>query len=232
MTVGRVGGPIVMMVTDGVRLAARLSIPVSPPAMTAALVDQIRCAAEAGVDLIQIREPRLHDAALTVLVRAALQATRGTEARILVNGRPDIAIATGAQGVHLPAKGLPAARVRKLMPRPAVVGVSVHAPAPDVSPDAADYLVFGAVFQTRSKPRGHAVAGLTGLGATTASTTLPVLAIGGVSISRLHEIADAGAAGIAAIDLFLPEPAGPTRQSLRKIVESVREAFDSAWGVS
>jgi thiamine-phosphate pyrophosphorylase len=191
------------------------------------LLDRIRLAAEAGVDLIQIRERDLPDAALVALVRSAVAVSRGTRARVLVNDRTDVAIAAGAAGVHLRGDSLAAPRVRSIAPDGFLIGRSVHSLDDVASAEedgGCDYLLFGTVFASEGKPDGHPIAGIDALRAACKRASVPVLAIGGVDVPAAREIAATGAAGVAAIGLFMaPESAA----EMRARVESVRRAFDT-----
>ncbi len=190
--------PVLCLVTDRQRLAA------STADAEDRLVECVGAAARAGIDLIQVRERDLEGGALTRLVRRCVEAVRGTRARVLVNDRIDVALAAGAHGVHLPGHGVPAARVRPIVPRGFLIGRSVHhasEAARVVEEGGLDYLVFGMVFATSSKA-GVAPAGVEGLAAAAAAVPLPVLAIGGITASRAAEIARCGAAGVAAIAMF------------------------------
>src|SRR5262245_50581671 len=143
-----------------------------------ALVATVASAASAGVDLIQIRERDLDARALTRLVTRCLDATRRTRARVLVNARDDVALTAGAHGVHLRGDSMPASRVRAIVPVGFMIGRSVHDvdEAVRVTEDGGlDYLMFGAVFSTASKP-GVTAAGIRVLTEVVESTTLPVLA--------------------------------------------------------
>ncbi len=123
--------PIVMLVTNRARLAERVgAAPNDLESVTPHLLSQIESAAAAGVTVIQLREPDLEARALARLTRAAMRVIEGTEASLVVNGRVDVALAAGAHGVHLPERGLPSDRVRALLPQPALVGASIHAPVP------------------------------------------------------------------------------------------------------
>jgi thiamine-phosphate diphosphorylase len=221
--------PIVALVTHGERLAARRQW--RPEEIESRLVAQVRAAALAGVDLVQVRELDLETDALVRLVERAVAAVRGTEARIVVNDRYDVARAAGAHGIHLRGDSYPAARVRSGAPPGFLIGRSVHDPdeaAAVVQAGGIDYLVFGTVFQTASKPAGHVPAGLEGLVAVVrAAGRVPVLAIGGVSVESAPRLALAGAAGLAAIGLFLPGEVGAGR-TIADTVAALRVAFDSA----
>lgn len=185
------------------------------------VVEAAHRAAQAGVDLIQLRERDLEALDQMVLARKVTQAVSGTACKVLVNDRVDVALASGVDGVHLPAAGVSSDRVRQMVPDGFLIGRSVHDEGEASGQDASDYLVFGTVFPSAGKPLGHPVAGVHGLAAVVARTPRPVLAIGGVTVERVPEIARAGAAGIAAIGLF----ATATEDELRRIVERIHVAF-------
>ena len=185
--------------------------------------EQARAAVEAGIDLLQVRERDLPTAQLSSLVAEVLRTTRGTATRVVVNDRLDVALACGADGVHLRADSIPASRARSLAPNAFLIGRSVHSidEARDAAPHV-EYLIAGTVFPTSSKPADRPLLGLEGLRAIAGGVRVPVLAIGGVSLDRISSLARAGAAGIAAIGLFAP-PA-----SLPDTVRAARQKFDSA----
>jgi thiamine-phosphate pyrophosphorylase len=167
------------------------------------IVAQVVVAARAGMPLIQVRERDLDAGALRDLVARCLDVVRGTGTRILVNDRLDVALAAGAHGVHLRGDSMPASRVRTLCPRPFLIGRSIHTvdEARRADASALDYLVFGTVFAAVSKP-GREPAGVGELAAVVAATTLPILAVGGVTLETMPAVMRAGAAGAAAIGLF------------------------------
>lgn len=168
------------------------------------MVERVAAAARGRVHLVQIREPDLDGGPLTRLVSACVGAVRGTHTRILVNDRLDVALAAGAHGVHLRADSFGASRVREVAPPPFLVGRSVHSVEDAVAATdegGLDYLIFGTVFESASKP-GRAPAGVAALAAVARATRLPVLAIGGVTRGRIPEVMAAGASGAAAIAMF------------------------------
>jgi thiamine-phosphate pyrophosphorylase len=207
-----------MLVTDRRRLAA------DEPTRCATLVELAGAAARGGVGLIQIRERDLEDGRLLALIRDVVGAVEGTGTRVVVNDRPDLAIAGRAHGVHLPADGVPAARVRGLLPDDAVLGRSIHSSA-EAGATETDYVVFGTVYETGSKPAGHPVAGAAALAAACREAAVPVLAIGGVTPARFDEIARAGAAGFAAIGLFVD---CRTESAIAAVVRDFRAAYAGA----
>jgi thiamine-phosphate pyrophosphorylase len=189
------------------------------------LVDLSATAAEAGVSIIQVRERGLDDRTLLRLVERIVRAVEGSAARVVVNERVDVAMVSGAHGVHLPADGVPAPDARLLLDETALVGRSIHgaAEAADVSrAGSCDYLVFGTVFESAGKPAGHRVAGLEGLSAVCSATRLPVLGVGGVTPERFPAMAASGAAGFAAIGLFAD---ATSIADLSRILARANESF-------
>jgi thiamine-phosphate diphosphorylase len=184
------------------------------------VIAQVAAAAAAGIDLVQVRERDLEAAALAAIVTRAVMVTRGTATRIVVNDRIDVAIASGADGVHLPADSFPASAARRLAPPGFLVGRSIHSVEEAASAGEVDYLIAGTIFSTASKPHTERLLGVDGLRALVAASRAPVLAIGGVTIDRLSEIAATGATGVAGISLF-SQTAG-----LASIAHSIRRSFD------
>ena len=207
--------PVVCMITA----------PMSAPAAEDALMQRIGAAARAGAHLIQIRQPQLEALVLTRLVERALRTIEGTAARLLVNDRADVALAAGAHGVHLRGDSMAAARVRAIAPPAFVIGRSVHSVDEAVGAErdgGLDYLLFGTVFPTASKPDA-APAGVESLARTCGAVALPVLAIGGMTVSTLAPVARAGAAGFAAIGLF----ADAAVDAMPQAVQQACSAFDT-----
>lgn len=217
--------PILCLVTDRKRLCPSCE----GPDAQRCLVAQVRAAVEAGVDLVQIRERDLEAAALAALVAEATRIARGSGTRIVVNERLDVAIAAGADGVHLRAESIAVAAARIAVPRGFLVGRSVHEASEAARAADADYLIAGTVFPSASKPQGDRLIGESGLAAIARAVQVPVLGIGGLTVERVPAIAAAGAAGIAAIGLFLGGSGGGECRSasLATLVETVRARFDT-----
>lgn len=211
--------PIVCLVTDRHRTAPPDA---TPAEQRRALLALIADAAAAGVNLVHIRELDLPASDLHALVLAAVALTRGSNTRVVVSDRADVALSAGADGVHLPALGPPVERMRVLGPVGWIVGRSAHSPAELALAATADYVVFGTVFPTASKP-GVSGQGISALADATRRVDVPVLAIGGVTIERAKVCSIAGAAGIAAIALFIPSAAGGIGPKIA--VEKLREQF-------
>ncbi len=181
---------------------------------TAGLTAQAARWAREGLNYIQLREKDLDTATLAALSRNILKEIVGSSTRLLINSRADVALATGAHGIHLTASPdeLTPAQICALYTRPPapVISISCHSIAEVArARDAAvDLILFGPVFE--KEVQGQPIApgiGLTALQtACAAAGKVPVLALGGVTPGNIADCIAAGAAGIAAIRLFL-EPA-------------------------
>ena len=210
---------VICLVTNRRRLTGLASDDGIEPLLS--LIDR---AAQAGVDLVQIRESDLEDQVLEDVVRRAVALTSQTSTRVVVNDRVDVALAAGAAGVHLKATSMSAQRVRQLAPKGWLVGRSVHDTAEAVRVTASgevDYLVGGTVFETRSKP-GQVPIGPDGLAAMVHAVEVPVLAIGGVTVDRARLVGQSGAAGLAAIAEL-----ADAGHRLDLVVENLRREFDT-----
>jgi len=204
---------------------------------TAAVLSVVRRAIAAGINWIQIREKDLSGRPLAALAREAVAAARGYATSILINGRLDVAAATGAGGVHLGGDALPIAEVAAwcaqnvsgyVTPAPELAplssaflaGASCHslAEAQAAERDGAHYIFFGPVYSTSSKVQFGEPQGLVRLQEVCRAVRIPVLAIGGITLGSAHECLRAGAAGIAAIRLFQES------EDLQRVVSELRVA--------
>lgn len=189
------------------------------------LLTLAKAAVEAKVDLFQIREKSLSARVLYALTASIAKLTSGSETRLLVNDRADIAAAAGADGVHLAANSLPANVIRQTFGADFLIGVSTHSLVEALAARAhgADFAVFGPVLETPGKVKYGEPQGLKQLGNITAELgTFPVLAIGGISDDNVTDCISAGAQGIAAIRM-LNDPL-----QLHRVVSEVRERLQAA----
>jgi thiamine-phosphate pyrophosphorylase len=188
------------------------------PARRHALLAKVAEAARAGVDYIQLREKDLSARELETLAREVVAAVRenSPSTRLLINSRTDVALAAGADGVHLRADDVAPHEVRQVLEvsahRPLttdhfLVAASCHTAA-DVfhaESEAVDFAVFAPVFEKRDAPASEKKdmppAGLAAL-REACRAKIPVLALGGVNLENAASCLNAGAAGIAAIRLF------------------------------
>lgn len=183
----------------------------------AALHKKIAEAARCGIDFIQLREKDLPVRRLEILAHAAVRAiqensrpnSQGPGTRLLINSRTDVAIACGADGVHLPSGDISPVEVREIWERSdgekstsCVISISCHA-VEDVArsrSDGADFALFAPIFEKKGAADVPAV-GLEKL-REACLQEIPVLALGGVTVKNARQCLNVGAAGIAGIRLF------------------------------
>ncbi len=172
------------------------------------LLEKTAEAARAGVDFVQLREKDLCARDLELLAREAVRRVRefSLRTRLLINSRTDVALAAGADGVHLRSEDISTAEVRKIWhaangPGRPLISVSCHNAADVLGSEdgGADLVVFAPVFGKEGSPQRPS--GLDML-RTACRHRVPVLALGGVTVENAHSCIEAGAAGVAGIRLF------------------------------
>ena len=221
--------PILCYVTDRKGLAFADDHPVE------ALLKRVATVVAAGIDWIQIREKDLSTKEFSSLTRDAVAQTKQinersrTRTRIIVNDCLDVALSEHTGGVHLGEHSLPVHEVCKwLNAKPDLaerdkflVGVSCHSVQAAVSAagDGADYIFFGPVFATPSKASFGSPQGLQRLAEVCRAVSIPVLAIGGITLDNAGDCFALGAAGIAAIRLFQDS------KNLASLVTDLRGSF-------
>lgn len=168
------------------------------------LLDCIEANARRGVAWIQLREKDLGARELLALARQALARARPFGARVLVNARLDVALAAGADGVHLPASTPPVSALRRIVPAGFLIAVSTHTveEVRRAEREGADLAAFGPVFPTASKPGLTAIPGLRGLREACGAVSIPIAALGGLTAERESLCRAAGAAMVAGIGMF------------------------------
>lgn len=188
--------PIVYLITPG------RSTPENFNQNKAELIEQITAAVDSGVSMVQIREKHLTASQVFEIATAAVYLARDSETAIIINDRFDIAIAAGADGVHLTANSIPADVVRRFVPKGFLIGVSTHSPSEVTAAyqNGADFAVYGPVFASPEK--GEPIGVEEFLTVATNNQPFPVIALGGIDTDNWLQLIDTGAAGIAAIRLF------------------------------
>ena len=221
--------PILCYVTDRRSLPLATSRDAYP-----LLLDCIGRAAAAGVDWIQLREKDCSGREWSHLLAESLQRVRdlGSDTRVLVNDRLDVALTCGADGVHLSENGIQVAEACRLRDdffsahgrRDFFIGVSCHSlgAALGAARGGADYIFFSPIYRTPSKANYGPPQGVERLARTCSAVEIPVLAIGGITPENAADCLRAGAAGIAAIRLF-QEPHG----ELAKMVSELHQRIPS-----
>jgi thiamine-phosphate pyrophosphorylase len=184
----------------------------------------VEAAIEGGVNVVQLREKDLSAGELFSLGMRLREVTRG-KALLLINDRVDVAQACGADGVHLPENGLPTSIARWVMGRHALVGRSVHGveAAAQAEKDGADLVQLGTIFASPSKPDSPPV-GPELLREVADAVSIPVLAVGGVTLENAAEAIAAGAAGAAVISAICG--AHDPKAAAKALVEAMTEAWN------
>jgi thiamine-phosphate diphosphorylase len=171
------------------------------------------------VDMIQIREK--NRTAKELLEWCEIIRLRMAHSTIIINDRVDVALAAGAGGVQLAYHSLPLPSVRRIIPSNRLIGCSVHSveEAAAAAREGADYVLYGHVYSTSSK-EGLPPRGIAALKKVVEAAAVPVIAIGGITPSNVHEVLSTGCAGIAVMSSVLLDPA-PQRQ-----IAAFREQMD------
>jgi thiamine-phosphate pyrophosphorylase len=172
--------------------------------------EQVARLSAGGARFVQLREKHLSPREFYQAAAAALVVARARKVRLIINDRVDIALALGADGVHLGQDDLPPTAARELLGEQAIIGFSTHSveQAEIATRLPVDYVAIGPIFNTSSKENPDAVVGPDGLRRVRqAHPTLPLVAIGGITFETAHELLAAGADAVAGISLLLNEPA-------------------------
>ncbi len=161
-----------------------------------------------GAKIIQLREKRRSGRELYAIAQEIRSLCSQYNARFIVNDRLDIALASGADGVHLGQDDLPLSAARRLAPRPFLIGVSVGTVEEAVlaEREGADYLGVGPVYPTGTKPDAGPPVGPELIRIIRAAVTIPIVAIGGITLSNAGDVLAAGADGIAVISAVICSP--------------------------
>lgn len=172
------------------------------------LEEVTRAALAGGARVFQVREKDLEARELTALVERILGIIRPAEGLLLVNDRIDVALAVGADGVHLTQRSLPPAVARRLVGHERLLGVSCHslAEAQEAQEGGADFILLGPIFFTPSKAPYGAPLGLEVLKQVRPHIRLPILGIGGINRTNRQEVLTAGADGVAVISAVMAAP--------------------------
>jgi thiamine-phosphate pyrophosphorylase len=212
----------------GLRSRLALIVIADPDAVAdRALLEVVRAALQAGAPAIQLRAKALGTRDTVDLGRAIVTETRHSGALFFVNDRIDVALVVGADGAHLGDDDLPLPAARSITPPGFLLGRSVDTAdqARRAEGEGADYVGLGPVYATASKADLGAPIGPEGVRAVVRSVTLPVVAIGGITMENAAAVIQAGAAGIAVIRSVVaaPDPAAAVAD-LRSAIQHRIEA--------
>lgn len=183
----------------------------------------VEAALSGGVTAVQLRAKCLTDRERVELGRALREATSQYRVPLLVNDRLDIALAIGADGVHLGVTDLAPADARRIAPPPFLIGYSPVNEADRSGDGHVDYFGVGPVFGTASKLDAGDALGLAAFARRIDRSPAPVIGIGGIEESNAAAVMDQGAAGVAVISAILqqPDPAAAA-QAIRKAIDRSR----------
>ena len=170
------------------------------------LLERVRAGLDGGVNVVQLREKGLPAGELWHMASNLRRVTQG-RALFIVNDRVDVALAVGADGVHLPANGLPVESARELVGEDMLLGCSVHSVRRAVlaALQGADYVHVGTLYATDSKP-GRAPAGPQLVRGARAKIEIPVIGVGGITARNAADVMAAGVHGVAVISALLAAP--------------------------
>lgn len=172
------------------------------------LISAIESALQGGVKAVQLREKDLSATELLPLAQKLRELTSRHDARLLINDHIDIALAVHADGVHLGGHSLPTDVVRAQVGTDMLIGVSTHSIVEITTATqlGADFVTFGPVYATPSKVVFGPPQGLSALSEACNISSLPVFALGGITLARAAEVQKAGASGIALISAIIASP--------------------------
>ena len=196
------------LITDRKQFSAQCSLYI-------AMEDALR----EGVKAVQLREKDLPTRELLEMAHWMRDLTREYGAKLFINDRVDIALAAGADGVHLGQKSMPAHAVRKISGTKLLVGVSTHSiiEAIAAEKEGADFITLGPIYQTPSKLKYGNPIGIDTIKKVKNKVSIPVLAIGGIKPLKVKEVIKTGADGIAVVSAILTARniSGTTKEFMR-----------------
>lgn len=192
----------------------------------------VDAALEAGARCIQVRAEDVSDRDLFRLACDVVARCRDAGAVAIVNDRLDIALASGADGVHLGADDLPVRAARDVAGDRLLIGGTARdaATARALVADGADYLGVGPVYATTTKHGLPAPFGPAGIAPVTAAVDVPVIAISGITPERVPEVLDAGAHGVAVVGAVsrAGDPGAATRELIARLTDHTDDGTEPA----
>lgn len=185
----------------------------------------VEAAIRGGATVVQYREKNLSTRMMIEEAAAIAAICRRLGALFIVNDRLDVALAVGADGLHVGQDDMPAKTARSLLGPAAILGVSAGsgAEAKKAEADGADYIGASPIFSTPTKTDAGPALGIAGLSAMAAATTLPVVAIGGINADNARSLIAAGASGLAVVSAIVAaDDPEVSARNLRTIIDGAR----------
>ncbi|HXI25975.1 MAG TPA: thiamine phosphate synthase [Pyrinomonadaceae bacterium] len=208
------------MIADIVRLTLPTIYPITDTGISGmSHRDQVKQLIEGGATLIQLRDKRASPREFFQDAREALNIAHSAGIKLIINDRVDIALAIGADGVHLGQTDMPVEAARRLLGDHAIIGFSTHNlnQVEEAARLPIDYLAFGPIFPTATKENPDPIVGLTGLAQIkNLAGSLPLVAIGGIGAHAIREVLMSGADSVAIISAVLNR-AHPIAENLRNL---------------
>jgi thiamine-phosphate pyrophosphorylase len=186
------------------------------------VMETVRGALAGGARAIQLRDKAASARELAAQLRALLPDARRAGALLFVNDRVDVALASGADGVHLGPSDIPVGHARRIVPPAFLIGYSTDDPAAAIQAarEGASYIGCGAVFGTTTKPEvGDECIGTNRLDEVARAVHIPVVGIGGIHAGNIHQVGATAAAGaaVAGAVMTAPDPEAAVRQLLDRL---------------
>lgn len=190
---------------DSLRLIVITDIDLAHPR---SVLDVVHAALEGGAPAVQLRDKTASPADLLEAGRALLPIIHASGALLFINDRADVALALGADGVHLGPDDVPVVAIRKAVPSTFLIGASTDEPevARRLVAEGADFIGCGSIYPTSTKPDAGAAIGLAGLQRVVHAVNVPVIGIGGITRERAKAVADTGASGVATVGAVMSAP--------------------------
>ncbi|MFL6373189.1 MAG: thiamine phosphate synthase [Pyrinomonadaceae bacterium] len=191
-------------------------------------LEQVERLIDGGATLIQLREKHASAREFYEQAVKCVEYARPKGVKIIVNDRVDIAMMTGADGVHLGQDDMPVAAARDLLGNGKIIGYSTHSVEQAIAAAAlgVDYVAIGPIFQTHTKEDPDAAVDLGGVAAVRCAIgSVPLVAIGGINMANLYDVTNAGADSVAIISGILTDPQGITAamRQLRNSLNNVQK---------
>jgi thiamine-phosphate pyrophosphorylase len=189
-----------------------------------AMLEIVRAAVQGGVTCVQLREKTCSTREFIEEALAVKEFLRSRGVPLIINDRVDVALAVGADGVHLGQKDMPLAVARAIVTDTMRIGISAESLADAVAAQqgGADYLGVSPIFATPTKPDAAAPLGLAGLQAIRRAVHIPLVGIGGLNRQTAAEVLRYGADGIAVVSAIVA--AEDPEQAARELVQVIRSA--------
>jgi thiamine-phosphate pyrophosphorylase len=184
-------------------------------------LEQVKRLIEGGAELIQLREKYASPKEFYASAKAVMDLVRGSEVKIIINDRVDIALAVKADGIHLGQDDLPPVYARKILGEKAIIGFSTHnlAQAVEAVQFSINYVAIGPIFATQTKENPDEIVGIEGLTKVReAIGNFPLVAIGGIGFKSANTVLSNGADSVAVISAIL-KPAEKISENLKLFVE-------------